>query len=90
MTHTTTTTRDPHLTGFKMGWADAHLYATGNRRDRRAIRRRYGKSGACEAPFWRGYRDAFVPRLEAFADAIRERRLPRTVAPSRLYYLANH
>lgn len=75
--------------GYRMGWEDAERFARGTRADRREVRRRLAKSGASYAAFWRAYRDAVLPRLEAFAGAIREGRLPRTCRPSRIYAAVN-
>ena len=78
--------------GFRRGWADAALYATGTRADRAVIRRDLAKSDAGQwgrGPFWTAYRDAFDARAEAFGRAIAEGRIARTIRPTRLFALCN-
>ncbi|SIO60210.1 hypothetical protein SAMN05444166_6308 [Singulisphaera sp. GP187] len=78
------------LMGFKRGWVDAERFVKGTHRDRREIRRQLAKSADSYAPFWRGYRDSLLQRLEDFAAAIAEGRVARTCRPSRIFYVINH
>jgi hypothetical protein len=76
--------------GFAMGWADAQRYATGDKRDRAAVRRRIAKGEATFAnAFYDEYFRALGMRTNAFGQAIADGRLKRTCRPSRLYAIAN-
>jgi hypothetical protein len=75
--------------GYSMGWNDAERYVRGTKADRRAIRRRLAKDTLSGADFWCEYHRAVYSRLEAFADAIREGRLARTIDPIKVYRVVN-
>jgi ubiquinone biosynthesis protein UbiJ len=75
--------------GYRMGWVDAERYVKGTKADRRAIRRRLKKGADSSADFWGEYTHAIMSRLQAFAEAIREGRLPRTIKLTRIYYVIN-
>lgn len=79
----------PEAVGFRLGWDDAARYARGTRRDRREIRRRLAKAEVSGAEFWQGYQWAMAQRCQAFAEAIAEGQLPRTVNPKKLANLCS-
>lgn len=83
------TTRNAGEIGWKAGWADAERYVRGDRRTRAALRRRYRRAYAQSSPLRDAWLRIFSDRLECFAAAIAEGRFPRTIRPSKLYYLCN-
>jgi|GEM_PF-6178433 len=84
------TKRTPEAKGWHLGWDDAARFVRGTRHDRRAIRRQLRKSAESYTPFWLGYRRCLLQRLEDFAAAIVDGRVPRTCRPSLIYKVVNH
>jgi hypothetical protein len=82
-------TTDAASLGYAIGWHDAERYVRGTKADRRAIRRRLRKGADSAAEFWGEYTHALMSRLQAFAEAIREGRLPHTIRLTRIYYVIN-
>ncbi len=79
---------DAEAKGYRMGWDDAKVYATGSKVERAAIRRRLAKANRTFGnPFWTEYHRALTGRAEAYGVAIREGRLPRTIRPTKLFAL---
>jgi hypothetical protein len=82
-------TTDAANLGYATGWHDAERYVRGTRVERREVRRRLKKGLDSSADFWDEYTHAIMSRLQAFAEAIREGRLPRTIKLTRIYYVIN-
>jgi hypothetical protein len=76
--------------GLTRGHEDAGRYITGGKQERRAVRAYLERTRESDNPFIRGWWLGFTDRCEQRARSIQLGLAPRTIAPSRLFYLVNH